>query len=107
MRSRYGAYALGLVDYIVQTTDEGSDVAQADPAQWRRSIADFCANTQFEGLEVLDTSQDGDRGRVTFLARLKQAGQDVSFREESEFVRRAGRWFYASGRVTPLADPGL
>lgn len=94
MRSRYAAYALGLADYIIETTAPDGPQYQPDLEQWRASIALFSQGTAFESLELLATSTDGDEGRVTFRAGLRQRGEDASFTEESLFVRRGGRWLY-------------
>ncbi len=91
MRSRFSAYALGLVDYILQTTH-----ADGAPGS-REDVLSFCENTEFAGLEILDRSEDGDRGEVTFRATLRQGGRDASFGERSLFFKVDGRWQYHSG----------
>lgn len=103
MRSRFAAYALGLVDHIVATTDPKGPQWQRHAASWRRSIAAFCEQTHFLGLQVLDSGADGDEGHVTFLAMLTQGGHDASFTERSRFTRAQGRWRYHSG--TPVGTP--
>lgn len=85
MRARYSAYALSLVDYIVQTTHSSRKLDL-------EAIQNFCATTQFVGLEILDTSED----TVTFKAILKQGKIDTSFVETSTFVKENGRWVYES-----------
>ena len=97
MRSRYAAYALGAVDYILDTTHPAGPLFRSDREAWRRDVADFCQGTRFEGLTV-EAAPDvaGDVGWVTFRAQLSQAGEDVSFRERSRFERLDGRWLYHS-----------
>lgn len=97
MRSRYAAYALGLVEYVLATTDPRGPQAERDRAAWAASVADFSRRTRFEGLEVQDAHTSGDEGQVRFRARLTQGGRDASFTERSLFVRRDGRWLYVSG----------
>lgn len=96
MRSRYAAYALGEVDYVLDTTHPGGPQFRQDRDAWREDVRGFCQDTRFEGLEVLDEREQGDLGWVTFHARLSQAGEDVSFRERSRFERTDGRWLYHS-----------
>ena len=61
MRSRYSAFALGLVDYILNTTHPDK------PEQGSfESIKHFCDITDFKGLEIL--SAEGDQ--VIFHAQL-------------------------------------
>jgi len=98
MRSRYAAYVTGAVDYVIETTDPTGPQHHPDRAAWAREVEAFCRATRFEGLEVLDApAPEGDRGWVTFRARLTRDGHDVSFAERSEFRRREGRWLYFAG----------
>lgn len=92
MRSRYAAYALGLVDYVVATTAPDGPQANPDP----RDVEAFAARTTFAGLEVLGAGSEGDAGWVRFRAILTQGARDASFVEKSAFVRRGGRWLYRS-----------
>ena len=95
MRSRYAAYAVGDVDYIIATTDPEGPQFQSDRAAWSRSIAAFSTATRFERLEIRSSSPIVDeRGEVEFVAGLSREGEDVSFVERSAFVRRDGRWLY-------------
>ncbi len=88
MRSRYCAYALGLVDYVAATDVKAVDL---------KEIEHFCKATDFIGLEILETSED----TVTFRAILKQQGKDVSFTEKSRFEKKNGKWLYSG--ITYLA----
>lgn len=98
MRSRYVAYALGKVDYILATTDPDGPQFESDGAAWRASVAAFSVGTQFLRLTVLGSTAAGDVGEVTFRVQLTQSGRDASFGETSRFTRKAGRWFYHSGQ---------
>jgi SEC-C motif domain protein len=97
MRSRYTAYCLDLPDYIITTTHPGGPHWEPDLHRWRQSIRRFTDSTQFQALEVLAASASGERGEVTFRARLIQRDVDASFTERSTFVRHDGRWKYHSG----------
>lgn len=103
MRSRYCAYVLGDSEYVIATTDPEGPQWQLDRGEWVASIQRFCTSTRFEGLTIRAVSPVVDgRGEVTFLARLRRDGEDVSFVERSEFVQRDGRWLY----VGPLPLDG-
>lgn len=95
MRSRYSALALGLVDYILQTTHPDHPDTQQPLAARHKQVSDFCQKTRFEGLDI----QDSDGDFVTFRATLSQAGQDCSFTECSQFAKIDDKWFYLSGKV--------
>lgn len=84
MRSRYCAYALGLVDYVMQT--------QTYPSN-REDIEAFCKNTQFNGLEIISFIDGEKKAFVTFKAILSQQSHDASFTEKSLFHKN-GTWKY-------------
>lgn len=95
MRSRYAAYALGKVGYIVQTTHADSPLRPQNEPVWRKELQRFCRETQFVGLQIVATDQlDKQTATVTFRAILLQGGRDASFTEQSLFERVRGRWVY-------------
>jgi SEC-C motif-containing protein len=100
MRSRYAAYAKGLVQYILETTAPGP-MRQEDEASWREEVRRFSDATRFSGLSITEHSESEDEAFVTFHCTLTQGGQDVSFGERSRFVRVDGRWAYHSGERVP------
>lgn len=97
MRSRYSAYALGLVGHILGTTDPTGPHFEADDARWRAEVRAFCAAASFDGLEVLEAQSQGDRGIVDFRAQLSSADGATVMAERSLFRRTDGRWLYHSG----------
>lgn len=104
MRSRYGAYVKKLVDYIIQTSHPTLIEAHEDPDEWKNEIQDFCDNTRFTGLDILDFEDIGQEGTVTFIAHLQQEGQDVSFKEKSHFVKEDDHWYYLNGEQKSLHE---
>lgn len=92
MRSRFAAYAMGKVAYIMQTTTD----QRSDTDVWRSEIKRFSELTTFSNLSI-DRVEPGDTvAFVTFTATLTQQGHDVSFTERSRFVR-GDRWTYKDG----------
>lgn len=100
MRSRYSAYALGLADYIIETTHPLNPHFQLDRNTWRKQILDFSENTDFRKLEILAFSEGKYEAEVTFTAFLKQGGKDATFTERSHFLKVNNRWLYYSGTVS-------
>lgn len=98
MRSRYSAYARGMVDYIIETTDPDGEAWKEPRAEWRKDIQRFGEEMDFLGVQILESQYDGDRGEVRFYAKLRKKGRDASFEEHSHFLRRQGKWLYVSGR---------
>lgn len=88
MRSRYSAYALGLVDYLLET----------QVSQDRQGVETFAREATFTGLEVVDAADH----QVEFVASYTVRGQAFQLKERSRFERREGRWIYVDG-VTPRA----
>ena len=86
MRSRYSAYGLGLLDYLLATWH--SSTAPGDlalpPVKWL-------------GLEVRHAAMSGDAGMVEFVPRCRAGGRAQRMEETSRFVREAGRWYYIDG----------
>lgn len=99
MRSRFSAYALSLVEYIVDTTDPSGPMWQADGVAWRAEIHRFCRDTRFRELRVLERGQEGDEGRVRFRCLLVVGQEEAELSEDSRFCRVDGRWLYHSARA--------
>lgn len=99
MRSRYAAYALNLPEYIIETTHPKNPQYVPDRQQWKKEIEIFSKSTVFSGLEILDSTEEGDNATVTFTASLSQNGQDISFIEKSRFRRENEQWLYLSGEI--------
>ena len=88
MRSRYSAYAQGLIDYLLATWHPSTAPGELvlSPVKWL-------------GLEVLQVQAAGDAGVVEFVARYCDAGRGVRLHEISRFVREDGRWLYIDGQM--------
>lgn len=97
MRSRYAAFALGLGEYLVDTLSRDHDDRAAPRATLVRELSRVKDTQRFMGLEILEATSEGDRGEVTFRAKVFERGKDRSFTEHSHFVREDGEWKYAFG----------
>lgn len=99
MRSRYSAYALGRVDYLIATLAP----EQREPGL-RASLEQSCADTAWLGLTVLATRAGGPddvTGTVEFRAVHGDPDEPASrgyIQELSRFEKRDGRWLYVDGR---------
>jgi len=102
MRSRYTAFVRGDVDYLVKTHDPatrgGLDLAGLRGTEWT-------------GLEIVSSSENGDSGVVEFIASGVTGGVPFRQRERSRFRRVDGNWLYIDGdlRAEPvrrIAAPG-
>jgi len=97
MRARYSAYARGDTAYI-----NNSWHVDTRPATLTLPSGD-----RWLGLEVIDSGEDGDAGRVHFRATCRDPAGFAVLEESSRFVREEGRWLYLDGEhaVTAL-KPG-
>lgn len=87
MRSRYSAFALNLTDYLLASWHSGTrpaELAPDDTTRWLR-------------LEVLESGETGDEGRVRFRATFREGRRFGVLEEASRFRREAGRWTYLDG----------
>lgn len=95
MRSRFSAYALGKVDYLIGTRPEAK---RADES--REELATYCKAVSCVGLKIIAKDKGGkedDAGVVTFHASLQTNGRRSLHIETSTFARENGRWVYMDG----------
>ncbi|AWV44797.1 hypothetical protein CD201_09595 [Hafnia alvei] len=96
MRSRYTAYVVRNVDYLVETwhPECGMD-------KQRAAIEESFADTEWLGLTIVKTAsgKNSDEGFVEFFARYhsEAENQNNSIHECSRFIRLDQRWYYVDG----------
>ena len=86
MKSRYSAFVVGEIDYIIKTSTFQKDY---------EDLMQFSKSCEFKKLEVLEYSQNS----VTFKANIICNGVDNSFTEKSYFIFKDNRWYYDSGEI--------
>ncbi len=94
MRSRYSAFALGDVAYLLDTWHPST----------RPRTLDLDPGVRWTGLDVLATSGGSlfeVAGTVEFRAHYVTAGRAGAQHEDSRFVRDGGRWRYLDGVAVP------
>jgi len=91
MRSRYSAYVLHEIDYIIDTCKNGRENID------RKSVEDWSNKSIWLGLEIIKSDETGT---VEFKAvfdrgKLKQVHHEIAyFLKDDE-----GRWQYSSGKI--------
>jgi SEC-C motif-containing protein len=101
MRSRYTAFATHKFEYLVQTTDPQTRMQMDMKAneEWARS-------SKFSKLEILNSSEDGNKGLVEFKATYQTGEEPQQVHHEfSKFRKQAGVWYFREGRVKAPANP--
>ncbi len=89
MRSRYSAFVLDELDYLLRTWHPTSRPASLTPNP---------PDLKWLGLQVRrHAQQDDSHARVEFVARYRQAGRATRLHEISRFEKIEGRWYYLDG----------
>lgn len=101
MRSRYSAYALKLIDYVIDTTHPDCLYYQEDREGWKEDLLTFCEQTKFKDLDIIDVHLEPRMAFITFVVHMDQEGKDVTFTERSYFVFEHEKWLYRDGIVKP------
>ena len=99
MRARFTAYRLGGHGQFLFNTWHPNYCQGLTPTSLSGKTHDW------QSLDILQSSQQGDKGGVEFVAHyLDSSGQMHRHHEVSVFVRIKGRWFYTEGKVkiTPV-----
>ncbi len=97
MRSRYSAYALNLIDYIIKTTHPKNPQYSEDLLHWAKEIEEFSLQTGFKKLTILEFKDGASTATVTFVVDLVQNEQHRTYTEKSTFEKIEGRWLYLNG----------
>lgn len=96
MRSRYSAYTLQDIDYIVQTTvpSQQESLNTAAMQTWSRE-------TDWRGLDVLShvSGIGKNHAQVEFTAYFNSGGKVQHHHERSAFVKIDGRWYFIDPTV--------
>lgn len=89
MRSRYSAFVLDRLEYLLATWHASTRPESIEPNS---------PNLKWLGLEVRRHDPiDAGHATVEFVARRKQGGRAERLHEVSRFVCEAGRWLYLDG----------
>ncbi|WP_410870404.1 YchJ family protein [Nocardia sp. A7] len=90
MRSRYTAYVVGDVDYLLRSWHPST----------RPAVLELDQDQRWLFLEIVGTQRGGpfdDNGTVEFIAHYKLDGVRDAMHEMSTFVRVDGAWVYLDG----------
>jgi len=92
MRSRYSAFVLDRLDYLLATWH---------PSTRPAALAANEPGLRWLGLQVRAQRQiDTDHAEVEFVALSKLGGRASRLHEHSRFVREQGRWLYLDGNAS-------
>jgi SEC-C motif domain protein len=91
MRSRYSAYVLNELSYLLSTWHASTRPATLSPNE---------PGLKWLGLEIKNHQViDATHATVEFVARSKLGGRAHRLHEISRFVWEEGRWYYLDGNI--------
>ncbi len=98
MRSRYSAYVLAAVEYLIKTTHPSTRRFHDG-----ESIENWAKSNGWQKLDIVSKT-DGEvkdkKGIVEFKAYfLDVKGQPQIHHEVSNFVKELGKWFFVDGKI--------
>lgn len=93
MRSRYTAFVVHDVDWLISSWHPSCQAAQM-----RESIVAGFANTHWLGLTIFDeVPEKCGESFVSFVARYEENGVPGAIIERSRFLKEQGQWYYIDG----------
>ena len=97
MRSRYSAYVLKQIDYLVKTTHP-----EFRSGNLKKDISDWAEQVNFFKLEIISSSR-GDikdkSGKVEFIAFYHDRNGINKLHELSSFKKIKDKWLYLNGII--------
>ncbi len=94
MRSRYTAFTLKNMDYIYETTHP-----QARLEFDRKSNQEWADQASFSKLEILKSSDEGNKGIVEFKAYFKLKDTENIHHEVAAFRKQADVWYFRDAKI--------
>lgn len=95
MRSRYSAYALNQVNYLVKTTHPDTRRGKL-----KNDISTWAEQVNFFKLEIIGSVRGGSEdksGKVEFIAFYRDSHGINKLHELSSFKKFKEKWYYLSG----------
>jgi SEC-C motif-containing protein len=99
MRSRYTAYVVHAIDYIIDTCHEDTKKTMN-----RKGIEKWSEEATWLGFKIIAVEGGGDgahRGTVEFEACFEQKMLSKVHHEVATFEKIGDRWLYVDGKITP------
>lgn len=96
MRSRYCAFVVQNIPYLMRTT-----ASRARRRNEAREMRAWSEHSEWLGVEVLNVMGGGsedETGTVEFIAHFAVNGVENRHHELSDFVREDGKWRYSGGK---------
>lgn len=98
MRSRFTAFAIGAIDYLIDSL-----VPERRGANEARMLSQELRLTEWLRLEILDVQagrETDSEGQVEFNAYFRAPETEGCLHERSNFRKENGHWYYVDGEVS-------
>lgn len=95
MRSRYSAFAVADIDYLMKSYHSSTR-----PVKDKKNILAFAKSAQWLGLQIVSKkagTEKDQEGWVEFKANYIESAQLQCIHEKSYFVKEQGMWYYMNG----------
>ncbi len=89
MRSRYSAYALKEINYIIATTHPDNEQYQEHKQKWKSELREYCNSVSFDGLKIIEFVDGEKEAIVEFVAII-----DAKEYQERSIFKKEKRWLY-------------
>ena len=99
MRARYSAYVNSNIDFIV-ATHHPDKVGGFD----REEAENWADESEWLGLKIIDSSEQGDSGEVLFECSYGLDGETHLHRERSSFRKWEGSWYFYDGALETTSE---
>ena len=97
MRARYSAHAKTATKFLLESLHPSIRGDEKEPEQDR--YEQLQNDISWDGLEILEASDDGETGQVEFIAKYSIQNYPQSHKERATFVKEDGQWYYLDGEV--------
>jgi SEC-C motif domain protein len=94
MRSRFTAFVVKNIEYVMNTTDPQT-LTEFDFG----ATQDWANTSEFFKLEIVRASSEGNKGIVEFKAHFRKDGKEQTHHELSKFRKQAGKWYFRDGKL--------
>lgn len=102
MRARYSSYVKQEIDFIVDSCEEGKEIAAID----KKATEDWAKNSTWHGLKIIRTEKGGENdteGTVEFEATYTDKGGLRDVHHETGYFRKInGEWLYTAGSIKTM-----
>ena len=100
-RARFAAYALGNIDFIMETTHPESSHVNQNKVRWRAELEAYSLRNVFVEFKILSAEDD----TVTYEAELLEFSvRKHRYVEVARFKQVDGKWLYFDGDMKDVAE---